>query len=118
MVSEITYFAVFLVSAYSIVIIALLASKLFQTKKPSEAKLAPYECGNISTGDPRIQFKIRYYIFALLLVVFDVEMIFLFPWALVYKSLGLIAFVEMTVFIGMLVLGLVYAWRKGVLKWI
>jgi NADH:ubiquinone oxidoreductase subunit 3 (subunit A) len=60
----------------------------------------------------------RYYIFALLLVIFDVEMIFLFPWAVVFNSLGLFAFIEMLIFIAILLLGLLYAWRKGVLKWI
>lgn len=118
MLSEITYFSVFLVVAYGIVTIALTVSKLFQTKKPAEAKLAPYECGNIVSGDPRIQFKIRYYVFALLLIVFDVEMIFLFPWALVFKSLGLFAFIEMVIFIAILLLGLLFTWRKGALKWI
>jgi len=118
LLSEITYFSVFLVVAYGIVTATLIISKLFQTKKPAEAKLSAYECGNVVSGDPRIQFKVRYYIFALLLIIFDVEMIFLFPWALVFKSLGLIAFIEMVIFIAILLLGLLYTWRKGDLKWI
>jgi NADH-quinone oxidoreductase subunit A len=102
-----------------IVTLMLGLSKLLQTKRPNAAKLSPYECGMPDvTGDPRVQFKIRYYIFALMLVVFDVEMLFIFPWAVVFKSLGLFAFVEMTVFIGILLLGLAYAWRKGVLSWV
>jgi NADH-quinone oxidoreductase subunit A len=119
MVSEIVYFIMFTIVGASIVTAMLGISKLFQTKRPSAAKLAPYECGIPDvTGDPRVQFKIRYYIFALLLVIFDVEMIFIFPWAVVFKGLGLFAFVEMIVFVGILLLGLVYAWRKGVLNWV
>lgn len=118
MLREITYFSVFLITAYGIVTFTLFVSKLFQTKKPVETKLLPYECGNIVSGDPRIQFKTRYYIFALLLIIFDVEMLFLFPWALVFKSLGLFALIEMLVFIAILLLGLLYTWRKGALKWI
>lgn len=119
MVSEIIYFVVFTLTGIGIVALMLGVSKLLQTKKPSAAKLDVYECGNIGvTGDPRIQFKIHYYIFALLLVIFDVEMLFIFPWAVVFKSLGLFAFIEMVIFIAILLLGLYYVWRKGVLKWV
>lgn len=119
MVSEVTYFIVFTIVGVAVVTLMLGLSKLLQTRRPNPAKLSPYECGIPDvTGDPRVQFKIRYYIFALLLVVFDVEMLFIFPWAVVFRSLGLFAFIEMTVFIAILLLGLVYAWRKGVLNWV
>lgn len=119
MVSEIIYFSVFVIVSAVIVTALLGVQKLLQTKRVTEAKIATYECGILDvTGDPRIQIKMRYYIFALLLVIFDVEMIFLFPWAVVFKSLGLFAFIEMLIFIAILLLGLLYAWRKGVLKWI
>jgi NADH-quinone oxidoreductase subunit A len=119
MVSEVIYFIAFTVVGASVVTLMLGLSKLLQTRKPSAAKLSPYECGIPDvTGDPRVQFKIRYYIFALMLVIFDVEMLFIFPWAVVFKALGLFAFVEMLVFIGILLLGLAYAWRKGVLSWV
>ncbi|MDI6717241.1 MAG: NADH-quinone oxidoreductase subunit A [Actinomycetota bacterium] len=119
MITEIIYFNVFVILGAAIVAIAIGLSKLLATRKPSEAKLEVYECGNIHvTGDPRIQFKIHYYIFALLLVIFDVEMIFVFPWAVVFKSLGFFAFIEMVIFIAILMLGLFYAWRKGVMKWV
>ncbi len=119
MISAIIYFSIFLIVGIAIVAAVIGISKLLQTRKPTKAKLDPYECGmpNV-TSDPRVQFKIHYYIFGLLLVIFDVEMLFIFPWAVTFRSLGLAAFIEMTVFIAILVLGLYYAWRKGVLKWV
>lgn len=119
MVSEIIYFSTFVLVGAAIVAVLIGLSKLLQTRRPTEAKLSTYECGIVNvTGDPRVQIKMRYYIFGLLLVIFDVEMIFLFPWAVVFKSLGFVALLEMLVFIAILLLGLFYAWRKGVLKWI
>lgn len=118
MVSEIIYFSVFVAIGIIIVTIAIGLAKVLATKKPSIEKYEVYECGiGGVTSDPRVQIKMRYYIFGLLLIVFDVEMIFLFPWAVVFKSLGLFAFIEMLIFIAILLLGLLYAWRKGVLKW-
>lgn len=119
MISEIIYFSIFSIVGIAIVAAVIGISKLLQTRKPTKAKLDPYECGvpNV-TSDPRVQFKIHYYIFGLLLVIFDVEMLFIFPWAVTFRSLGLAAFIEMTIFIAILVLGLYYAWRKGVLKWV
>lgn len=118
MISEMTYFAVFTLVAIGIVTMAIGASKIVQTRRPSDEKLLPYECGNEVSGDPRIQFKVRYYVFGLLLIIFDIEMLFIFPWAVVFKSLGPIALLEMIVFIAILLLGLLYAWRKGDLEWI
>lgn len=86
-------------------------------KRISEAKLSPYECGELPIGAAWSQYYVRYYIFALIYVIFDVEVIFLFPWALVLKELRLFAFAEMAVFLAILVAGLYYAWRKGVLRW-
>ncbi len=76
-----------------------------------------YECGPESVGSPWIGINVRFYLFALLFVLFDVETLFIYPWAVVYKSLGMIGFVEMLAFIAVLFLGLVYTWRKGGLKW-
>ena len=76
-----------------------------------------YECGEEPIGDAWVQFNMRYYIFALLFVIFDVEIVFLYPWAVVFSQLGIIAFMEMMIFIGILVVGLAYAWAKGALKW-
>ena len=81
-------------------------------------KFIPYECGNIPIGKPWIQFHILYYIFALIFVVFDAAFIFLFPWVTVFKELGITAFIEGIIFFFILSLGLIYALRKGILKWI
>lgn len=77
----------------------------------------PYECGMDPVGSPWVQINVRFYIFALLFVLFDVETLFIYPWAVAYRELGMIGFAEMVVFIGVLFLGLVYAWRKGALRW-
>lgn len=76
-----------------------------------------YECGELPVGEPWVRFRVEYYIFALAFVVFDVEAVFLYPWAVVVGRLGVYGLVQMAVFIGILVLGLAYAWRKGVLEW-
>ena len=86
-------------------------------RKPGRTKSAPYECGVESTGDSWVQFRVQYYLYALLFVIFDVEIIFIYPWAVVWKPLGLVAFIEMAVFLAILSVGLIYAWRKGVLEW-
>ena len=80
-------------------------------------KLSPYECGEIVKGTSRIQFNVRYYLFALIFVIFDVEVLFVIPWAVVFKQLGMFAYYEMLIFILILTLGLVYAWKKGALEW-
>jgi len=95
----------------------LLLAKFIAPKKPGASKQAPYECGLESTGEPWVQFRVQYYIYALLFVIFDVEVIFLYPWALVWKALGPVAFAEMALFLAILAVGLVYAWKQGVLEW-
>ena len=95
----------------------LVLAKFIAPKKPGQSKQAPYECGLESTGDPWVQFRVQYYIYALLFVIFDVEVVFIYPWALVWKGLGPVVFAEMLVFIAILAVGLVYAWKKGVLEW-
>ena len=86
-------------------------------KKPSSIKQGTYECGLEADGEPWIQFHIQYYLFALIFVIFDVETIFIYPWAVAFKQLGFFAFVEMIIFIAILAVGLVYAWRKKILEW-
>ena len=95
----------------------LLLAKLVAPKKPGRSKTAAYECGLPSTGDPWVQFRVQYYIYALLFVIFDVEVVFIYPWALVWKGLGPVVFAEMVLFLAILGAGLVYAWKKGVLEW-
>ena len=97
--------------------IPLVLAKLLSPKKPSPIKNATYECGLEVTGDSWIQFRVQYYLYALIFVIFDVETVFLFPWAVSYGVLGWFALLEMLVFVGLLVLGLAYAWRKGALEW-
>ncbi|MBM4466289.1 MAG: NADH-quinone oxidoreductase subunit A [Chloroflexi bacterium] len=98
-------------------VVALAIAWLVRPKKPTPLKQSTYECGLETIGETWVQFRVQYYIYALLFVVFDVETVFLYPWAVAYKQLGLFALAEMFIFIGILVLGLTYAWRKGVLQW-
>lgn len=95
----------------------LLLSYLLQPRYPEAEKLSPYECGSEPFSDARIPFPVRYYIFAMLFVIFDIEIIFLYPWAVAFKDIGVIGLVEMMIFIGLFVLAYVYAWRKGALEW-
>ena len=97
--------------------VILLVGGLLRPSKPYRAKLAPYESGSPLFMDARVKFPMRYYIIAMLFVIFDIEIVFLFPWAVVYKKLGLVGFVEMGLFIAILVVGLWYAWKKGALEW-
>jgi NADH:ubiquinone oxidoreductase subunit 3 (subunit A) len=111
------YVWAFIVSGAALVVLILLFSKLINPDHPTPGKLAPYECGIPPVGSPWAPFAVRYYVFALLFLVFDVEAIFLFPWTLVFRTLGTAGFVEMMLFIMVLVWGLLYAWRKGALEW-
>jgi NADH-quinone oxidoreductase subunit A len=92
-------------------------SRLIQPRKPSATKAQAYECGMDPVGSGWSQSHVRYYIFALLFLIFDVEAVFIFPWAIRLESLGTFALVEMIIFIVILLAGLIYAVRKGVLKW-
>jgi NADH:ubiquinone oxidoreductase subunit 3 (subunit A) len=111
------YVAAFIASGVVLVVLILLVSALFNPRHLTPEKLSPYECGIEPVGDSWHPFAVRYYIFALLFLIFDVESVFLFPWALRFRSLGTGGFVEMMLFILVLVVGLVYAWRKGALAW-
>lgn len=104
-------------AAIGMAVVPLLLARLLAPSKPGASKTSAYECGLPSSGDPWVQFRVQYYLYALLFVIFDVEIAFLYPWALVWKSLGWAAFVEMAVFLMILAVGLAYAWRKGVLEW-
>jgi NADH:ubiquinone oxidoreductase subunit 3 (subunit A) len=97
---------------------ALGVNRLLMPFRPNPVKNATYECGNEPFGNAQIRYNIRFYIFALLYVVFAVEAAFLFPWAVVYRRIeGMLPLVEAVVFLGILVIALAYAWRKGALKW-
>ncbi len=98
--------------------VALLLAKLLSPARPSKNKLSTYECGEEAEGSAWVKFNIRYYVIALIFIIFDVEILFLFPWAVVYKELGWLAFIEMAIFLIILIVGLVYVWRKGDLDWV
>jgi len=94
-----------------------ISSLIGRTRQNSDVKLSPYECGVPSAGDTRERFSVRYYIIAMLFIVFDIEVIFLYPWAVLFRELGFYGLVEMFIFIVVLVIGLIYAWKKGALEW-
>ena len=111
------YIGVFLLLAPIFPALALIIPRLIAPKKPNRIKQETYECGMETIGDTWIQFKVQYYIFALVFLVFDVEIVFLYPWAVAFNILPLFAVLEGVLFILILVGGLLYAWRKGALEW-
>lgn len=98
-------------------VVTVLIGRFFRLHRPYFEKLTAYESGNPPTEAPRLPFSVKFYLIAILFVVFDVEAIFLYPWAVAYDSLGIIGLVEMLLFIGMLLVGYIYAWKKGALTW-
>lgn len=110
--------AAFLIILGMVIATGMLALSVFVgPKKYSKVKMAPFECGNDSIGTTRQRFSVRFYLVALLFIVFDVEAVFLYPWAVLYKDLGMFGLVEMLVFMAILAVGLGYVWRKGALEW-
>lgn len=109
--------AIFLILGVLLPVVALSFGALLRPHKPNAAKQTTYESGIEPFGDSRVQFNVRYYIFALMFVIFDVETVFLYPWAVAYEKLGVFALIEMLIFVIMLIIGLIYAWKKKVLKW-
>jgi len=103
--------------ALAVAAVALLVGSLVRPSRPYRAKQAPYESGSPLFSDARIQFPMRYYIIAMLFVIFDIEVIFMIPWALRFQSLGLLGLIEMLVFLSILLAGFWYAWKKGALEW-
>lgn len=100
------------------VAVPLIVQSLVAPSKKSKEKLETYECGEESEGSAWLQFNIRFYVIALIFLIFDVEVVFLFPWAVVFKDLGLLAMVEMAIFLVILIVGLAYVWVKGDLNWV
>ncbi len=109
---------VFLIVAILFPIVAIVAAKLVRPSAPSTAKLEAYECGIRAASDSRGRYTVRFYIVAILFVIFDVETIFLFPWAVRYKTLGWFGVVEVAVFLVILVFGYIWALKKGALEWV
>lgn len=118
MLNQWLFVGMFMVLAISAGAVPIVAARFISPHKPNKAKSEAYECGMETVGDTWIQFKVQYYIFALVFVVFDVETVFLFPWAVAYDQMGLFAVFEGVLFILILAAGLVYAWQKGALEWV
>jgi NADH-quinone oxidoreductase subunit A len=112
------FIGAFILVASGLAGLPLVLAWAIRPKKPNPIKSSTYECGFQTFGDTWVQFKAQYYIYALVFVLFDVETVFLFPWAMVYNQLPLFAVIEMVIFIAILAGALVYAWRKGDLEWI
>jgi NADH-quinone oxidoreductase subunit A len=121
---EISYGVLYLYVGISMVLITgfvasvLVLARLISPSRRSTTKAQNYETGETTVTDPWRPFPVRYYVFALLFLIFDVEAAFLYPWAVIYRDLGLYGFVEMVIFVLILGVGLVYAWKKGALKWV
>jgi len=107
----------FIFIALAFGVVTLVLSYFVQPRYPEPEKLSTYECGSEPFSDARMPFPVRYYVFAMLFVIFDIEVIFLYPWAIVFEKLGIIGLVEMMVFIALFLVAYVYAWRKGALEW-
>jgi NADH-quinone oxidoreductase subunit A len=113
------YFPVAVIMLFSLLVGlgALLFGLLVRPRRPYAQKLAAYESGNPPIGEPRQSFSVKFYIIAMLFVVFDVEAVFMYPWAVAYDSIGLYGFVEMMIFIFILLIGYIYVWKKGAFDW-
>jgi NADH-quinone oxidoreductase subunit A len=98
--------------------LTLLLAKLVRPENPSKSKLMPYECGIDPIDSARGRYTVRFYIIAILFVVFDVETIFLFPWAVKFKAFGLFGLIEMLIFLAILIVGYIWVWKKGALEWV
>jgi NADH-quinone oxidoreductase subunit A len=108
---------IFLVVAALFPVVALAIAWVLRPARHEKVKSEAYECGIPPSGEARSRYSVRFYIIAVLFVVFDVETIFLFPWAVKYRMLGVVGFVSMLVFLGILLIGFAYAWKKGALEW-
>ena len=107
----------FILTAVLFVLIAVFAAKLIRPARPTKEKLTTYECGENPQGSPWVKFNIRFYVVALIFLIFDVEVVMLIPWALVYQDSGMLGFLVGAIFLILLGLGMAYEWRKGDLEW-
>jgi NADH-quinone oxidoreductase subunit A len=107
----------FVVIALAMAVIVIGLGFFLGPRRPDSAKLSPYECGFEAFEDSRMKFDVRYYLVAILFIIFDLEIAFLFPWAIVLDQIGLFGFAAMAVFLGILVIGFIYEWKKGALEW-
>jgi NADH-quinone oxidoreductase subunit A len=117
MLTEFSRILIFLIVGVVFVAAGMIVAWLIRPHRPYPTKLSTYECGEEPLGDSRIRFNNRFYVVALIFIIFDVEVVFLFPWALVFKDLGWFAFAEMMAFLAILFVGYAYVWRNGDLEW-
>ncbi|MEE8119810.1 MAG: NADH-quinone oxidoreductase subunit A [Gammaproteobacteria bacterium] len=108
---------IFLVVATMLGLVLLALGYLFGPRRPDAEKLSPYECGFEAFEDSRMKFDVRYYLVAILFIIFDLEIAFLVPWAVTLDAIGVFGFVAMAIFLGVLVIGFIYEWKKGALEW-
>lgn len=108
---------IFLIVATGVGVVMVGLGFLLGTQKPDDEKLSPYECGFEAFEDSRMKFDVRYYLVAILFIIFDLEIAFLFPWAVALDSIGAVGFWAMVLFLGILVVGFIYEWKKGALDW-
>jgi NADH-quinone oxidoreductase subunit A len=108
---------IFIGIAVGLAVVMVIASLVLARQKPDTAKLSAYECGFEAFEDARIKFDVRFYLVAILFIIFDLEVAFLFPWAISLGEIGIVGFLSMVVFLGILTVGFVYEWKKGALEW-
>ena len=108
---------IFIVIGLAVGAVMITLGFVLSPHKPDKEKLSPYECGFEAFGDARMKFDVRYYLVAILFIIFDLEIAFLFPWAIVLKDIGMFGYIAMAIFLGILVIGFIYEWKKGALEW-
>ncbi len=118
MLANYAFIGVFFLAAVSFPIIPLILASYLRPRRPAPIKQSTYECGLEVIGDFRVQFKVQYYLYALAFVIFDIEVVFLYPWAVAFNQIGLTALAAAASFLGLLAAGLIYEWRKGALEWV
>jgi NADH-quinone oxidoreductase subunit A len=116
---ELSYVAILISFALAVVVVGVLlgAGALLRPSRPTPVKEETFECGNPSSGPAWGRFSVKFYLTAILFIVFDIEVVFMYPWAVAFRSLGMFGVVEMAIFVLVLTLGLVFVWRKGALEW-
>ena len=117
MLAEYFPILLFLMVALAVGVVPIVLGKLLGPSRPDPEKLSPYECGFDAFEDARMKFDVRYYLVAILFILFDLEIAFLFPWAVVINDIGLAGFISMMLFLAILVVGFIYEWMKGALEW-
>ncbi len=117
MLAEYLPILIFLMVSTAMGLLLLALGSLLGPRRPNPEKLSPYECGFEAFEDARLKFDVRFYLVAILFIIFDLEIAFLFPWAVVFRDMGPVPFIAMAIFLGVLVIGFIYEWKKGALEW-